>query len=257
MNLLCIGDIVSIEGRQVLQNNLSRLKRKYNSDMVIVNGENAALGNGLCRQSVMDILYCGADVITGGNHSFQKANQADIYDEYECVLRPSNIKSDYGSGNYLFEVNNKKVRVINVCGNLYMPESENVFLHIDKLLENVQNDEIVIVDFHAEASSEKQALGYYLDGKVSLVFGTHTHVQTADEKILKNGTGYISDIGMTGVFESVLGKDKDVAINNFKHPENKVAIKDAKGKSFLNGIFAVINDDTKKCEKIERIFIFD
>lgn len=257
MRILCIGDIVSAEGRETLQEKLPALKRQYRPDYVIVNGENAALGNGIDEASMREILSAGADVITGGNHSLHKAAAGEALEEIPCLLRPENFGNTFGRGWYRVEGRKRDLLVINLQGLLFLPENQNPFVCAEELLEKVATPrDIIVVDFHAEASSEKKALGYFLDGKVSLVFGTHTHVPTADETILSGGTGYITDIGMTGVEQSVLGKDIEIAIHNFKYwgqAELRQKTKDAKGKCVLHGIVAEIDEDSGKCVRIERI----
>ncbi len=257
MRILCVGDVVSAEGRAFLSARLSRLKREYEADFVIVNGENAALGNGIDGRSMEEISYAGADVITGGNHSLQKAAAADVLEEMPCLLRPENLGNTFGRGWCRVEGRKRDLLVINLQGMLYLPESENPFVCVERMLKEVATPrDIIVVDFHAEASSEKRAMGYHLDGKVSLVFGTHTHILTADETILPKGTGYITDIGMTGVEHSILGKAIEPALHNFVHwgnPDERQKTQDAKGGSILCGIIAEIDEQTGKCIQIERV----
>lgn len=254
MKVLCIGDVVGAAGRDCLARHLSSLKRQYQPDIIIVNGENAADGNGIDRRSMDEIFDSGADVITGGNHSLQKKTAGEVLEDTARLLRPANLGNTFGHGICRIEGSRRDALIINLQGNLYLPESENAFVCLERILQSEVTDrDIVIVDFHAEATSEKQALGYFADGKVSLLFGTHTHVPTADETILENGTGYISDIGMTGVRRSVLGKDVDVCVHNFYAPGDRLPIRDAEGESTLCGIYCEIDDNDKKCTKIERI----
>lgn len=259
MRILCIGDVVSAEGRQALSEHLPRLKRQYGADVCIVNGENAALGNGIDRRSMEDIFAAGADVITGGNHSLQKERAADALEEMPALLRPHNLGNTFGRGWYRLEGRRRDLLVINLQGMLELPEIENPFTSVEALLAEILTPrDIVVVDFHAEATSEKQAMGYFLDGKVSLVFGTHTHIPTADEWILPGGTGYITDIGMTGVGYSVLGKDPVPCVHNFLtfgSGEARMPIRDAKGPCIICGLLAEIEEETKRCTHIERIRI--
>ena len=253
MKILCIGDVVSHEGIEYLYSALPRLKAKFHPDCVIVNGENAALGNGIDKTAYDMIMQAGADIITGGNHSFQKKTAADLHDSEKRLLRPGNVVGfDSGEWEITLDFGKEQLRVINLSGSLYMSECSNPFEFLEKALKEGGNC-ITVVDFHAEATSEKQALGYFADGKVSLLYGTHTHVQTNDAGILDGGTGYITDIGMTGVCRSVLGKDKDVCVHNFRYPDDRQRIKDAQGRCMLNGLFAEIDPATKKCVKIEAI----
>ena len=257
MKILCIGDVVSAEGRDCLLKHLPALKREHRPDFVIVNGENAALGNGIDRGSMQEILAAGADVITGGNHSFQKNGAGEVLEEMPCLLRPYNLGNTFGRGWYRAEGRMRDLLVINLQGMLSLPEIQNPFVAVDALLKEIVTPrDIVAVDFHAEATSEKQAMGYFLDGRVSLVFGTHTHVPTADECILPHGTGYITDIGMTGATYSVLGKAVEPCVHNFVafgDSEKRMPIRDAQGACALCGIVAEFDDTSKHCIHICRI----
>ncbi|MBQ6946668.1 MAG: YmdB family metallophosphoesterase [Clostridia bacterium] len=259
MRILCIGDVVGQAGRQALFSHLRKLKRETRADFCIVNGENAADGNGIDRGSMEDIFAAGADVITGGNHSLQKKCAADALEEMAALLRPHNLGNTFGKGWYRAEGKRYDLLVINLQGMLGLPEIENPFTAAETLLKEIATPrDIIAVDFHAEATSEKQAMGYFLDGKVSLVFGTHTHIPTADEWILPGGTGYITDIGMTGVRYSVLGKDNDPCVHNFVtwgNAEARRPIRDAEGACFICGLLAEIEEETKRCIHIERIRI--
>ena len=253
MKILCIGDVVSHEGIDCLFNTLPRLKQKYSPDCVIVNGENSALGNGIDKISYDLLMSAGADVITGGNHSFQKQTAADLHDSEKRLIRPANVTGfDAGQWEIKLDFGREVLRVINLSGSLYMSECQNPFEFIENALSRDKNC-VTVIDFHAEATSEKKAMGQFVDGRASLVFGTHTHVQTNDACILPQGTGYITDIGMTGVEYSVLGKDSKVCIHNFRYPDDRMKIKDAQGKCVLNGIFAETDPVTKKCIRIETI----
>lgn len=256
MKILCIGDIVSHDGAEYLCRKLPHLRREYGVDAVIVNGENSALGNGIDKTSYDMIMSAGADVVTGGNHSFQKRSAGDLHDEEKRLIRPANVKSfDSGKGEILLDMGRYRLHIINLSGALYMKdECENPFLTAQNMLENY-TDCINIVDFHAEATSEKQAMGFFLDGKASLVYGTHTHIQTNDAQILEGGTGYVTDIGMTGVKKSILGKALTCCINNFVNPENRMRIEDAKGPCQLCGVVAEIDEKTKKCIDIQLVNI--
>ena len=254
MKILCIGDIVSKEGVEYLAKKLPRLKKDYGADIVIVNGENSAIGNGIDKTSFDGIMAAGADIVTGGNHSFQKKSASYLHEDEKRLICPANVKGFDGNGVILLDTGRVLLRVINLSGSLFMNECENPFEYMQKALTE-QKNAITIVDFHAEASGEKRAMGFMLDSKVSLVYGTHTHVQTNDAQILKGGPGYITDIGMTGVKDSVIGKDIDVCIHNFLTPDDRLPVKDAKGSCILCGIFAEIDNNTKKCIKLETINI--
>lgn len=253
MKVLCIGDVVADEGVDYLIKTLPRLKRQYSPDLVIVNGENSATYNGIDKYAYDSILSAGADVVTGGNHSYQRGDAEDLHQSEKRLLAPANVKKFSGAnGKIVLEYTRTRVCVINLSGTLYLNDADNPFEAVDNLLENGC---INIIDFHAEATSEKRALGFYLNGKASLVFGTHTHVQTNDAQLLDGGTGYITDIGMTGVKQSVLGKDKDVAVNNFKFPNGRKPVQNAKGGCMLCGIYAEIDDFSKKCNLIKTVYI--
>lgn len=255
MRILCVGDVVSLEGRQMLSRYLPKLKKEYKADFCIVNGENAALGNGIDEGSMEDIFAAGADIITGGNHSLQKPSAASVLEEMPFLLRPANLGNTFGKGWCRVEGLKKDLLVINLQGILGLPESQNPFALVQEIITQATPRDIVVVDYHAEATGEKQAMGYFLDGKVSLVYGTHTHVLTADERILPQGTGYITDIGMTGVRHSVIGKEIGPAVHNFIHwgeEGQRQRVQDAKGDCFLCGIVADIDEQTKKCTYIER-----
>lgn len=253
MKILCIGDVVSHEGIDHLFRVLPRLKQKYHPDCVIVNGENSALGNGIDKISYDMLISAGADVVTGGNHSFQKKTADDLHDNAKRLIRPANVLGfDAGEWEITLDYGRETLRVINLSGSLFMSECTNPFEFIEKALEDNKNC-VTVVDFHAEATSEKKAFGQFVDGKVSAVFGTHTHVQTNDACVLPNGTGYITDIGMTGVEYSVLGKDSGVCIHNFRYPDDRQKIQDAKGKCTLSGVFFETDPATKKCINIETV----
>lgn len=256
MKLICIGDVVSAEGVDILIKKLPRLRREYGADIIIVNGENSARGNGIDKQSYDGIMSAGADIVTGGNHYFQKRTAPDLHWDAARLLRPANVKEfTDGVGEITLDAGRYTLRVINLSGSLYMKEEcENPFEYMDKISFDDPRT-ITVVDIHAEATSEKRAFGFFLDGKASLVFGTHTHVQTNDAQILPNGTGYITDIGMTGVLHSVLGKDTGVCVHNFKNPDDRLPIQDAKGECVVNGIYAEIDNTTKKCVDIKTITV--
>lgn len=253
MKVLCIGDVVADEGVEYLIKMLPRLKRQYTPDLIIVNGENSATYNGIDKYAYDSIISAGADVVTGGNHSFQRGDAENLHQNEKRLLAPANVPSmQSAKGKVVIDFTKTRVCVINLSGTLFVNGATNPFETVDTLLEK---DCINIIDFHAEATSEKRALGFYVDGRASLVFGTHTHVQTNDAQLLQRGTGYITDIGMTGVKHSVLGKDKDIAVNNFKYPESRKPIQNAKGGCMLCGIYAEIDDFSKKCNLIKTVYI--
>lgn len=254
MKILAIGDLVGSSGIRKLKNELSSIIDKEKIDFVIVNGENAAEGMGMTEKNFKDIIEEKVDVITMGNHTWGKK---DIFKfiEHPKLIRPANYaKGVVGKGYSIFNCKNKKIAVINLIGRVDMNVlSENPFIVSKEIVEQIKNKvDIIIVDFHAEATAEKIALSYFLDGKVTAIFGTHTHVQTADENILENGTGYITDIGMTGPKHSVIGMDVAASVKRFETtlPER---YKIAQGECKLNGVIFELDDNTNKVIKIKRI----
>lgn len=219
MRILCIGDVVGKVGSEFLRQRLPSLKKLKNIDMTICNGENCSDGNGITPSSADFIFSSGVDVITLGNHSFRRKEFYSYLDEKEYIIRPANFPDSTtpGVGYCIFDMGRVSVGVINVMGNSFMDNILDCpFKTMDRVLEKVKDCKITVVDFHAEATGEKRAMGYYLDGKVSAIFGTHTHVQTSDNEILPNGTGYITDVGMTGPVNSVLGVKPEIIISKLR-----------------------------------------
>lgn len=219
MNILCIGDVVGSNGCRFLRAHLPALKKIKKIDLVIANGENSADGNGITPASLDYLLTSGVDVVTTGNHAFRRKECYALYDETETLLRPANYPkgSTPGRGMCVVDLGRIRVAVINLMGTVYLESMACPFATIDKFIAEAKKETpIVIVDFHAEATGEKRALGYYVDGRVSALFGTHTHVPTADECVLPQGTGYITDAGMTGAVESVLGVKPEIIIEKMK-----------------------------------------
>ncbi|WPX09715.1 TIGR00282 family metallophosphoesterase [Anaerocellum danielii] len=253
MRFLAIGDVVGRPGRNILKSTLSKLKENYKIDVVIANCENAAGGNGLTKKVADELFSIGIDVMTMGNHVWANKEIFSFIENETRIIRPANYPEGTtpGRGYNVFEKNNFKFAVINLCGRVFMENLDCPFRKIDEILRKIECP-IVIVDFHAEATSEKIALGFYVDGRVSCLYGTHTHVQTADEKILPNGTAYITDIGMTGPYDSVLGVDKDIVIQKFT-TFLPVRFEVAKGKAQFNGIVFEVDNNSGKAISIERI----
>ena len=218
MRILCIGDVVGSVGCRFLREKLPALKRVKGIDLVVCNGENSADGNGLTPASAKFLFDSGVDAITLGNHAFRRREVFELLDSSPFIARPANFPDGAapGSGIINIDMGRRIVTVINLMGNMYLESGlDCAFDVIDRVLRQAEG-KIILVDFHAEATSEKRAMGYYLDGRVSAVFGTHTHVQTSDAQVLPNGTGYITDAGMTGTVHSVLGVKTDVIIRKFK-----------------------------------------
>ncbi|HQE67654.1 MAG TPA: TIGR00282 family metallophosphoesterase, partial [Bacillota bacterium] len=217
MNILFIGDVVGRPGRNYLCTNLKRLVEENNIDFVIINGENSAGGVGITRSTYDELLGMGADIITLGNHSWAKKEVLEFIEDAERLIRPANYpEGTPGKGFRIAEKAGKRIAVINLSGRVFMDCIDCPFKAADKILNELKNEaDVIIVDFHAEATSEKLAMGWYLDGRVHAVLGTHTHVQTSDERILPGGTAYITDVGMTGPIDSILGVEKETVIRKF------------------------------------------
>ncbi len=255
MKVIIIGDVVGKPGRKILTEMLGELKEKHEAEFVIANIENIADGAGIIPRLGVDVLKAGVDVMTSGNHIYDK-NQGIQYVESEPrLLRPANYAPDApGRGMWLGSTQSgTPVAVINVQGRVFMPATDCPFRTADRLIEEIANRAaIIIVDHHAEATSEKIALGRYLDGRVSAVVGTHTHVQTADEQILPGGTAYITDLGMTGPHDSVIGVETDIVVTRFLRGlpvRFETAQKDAR----LHGVIIEIDERTGKSIAIERL----
>lgn len=239
---------------ELLERSIYKLKRDYCIDFTIVNGENSAPGNGINRQSFDRLMQLGADVVTGGNHSFQQRGCEELYDTAEALLRPANYPEGVvGKGIYVAELFPVKIAVISLMGTVGLEPIENPFFFADRLIEQAGTPNIFI-DFHAEATSEKKALGHYLTGRVTGVFGTHTHVQTADEAILGGHTAYITDAGMCGPELSVLGVDTDIAIKRMKY-HCPVAFRLSEKPSFLNAVVVSFDEKLGKANKIKRVIM--
>lgn len=218
MNLLFIGDVVSSAGRRGLAATLPSLKERFGADLTVVNGENAAGGIGITEDTADDLFRAGADLITLGNHAYRRREAWDWLDREERVLRPANFrKSNPGHGFTVVEAGGFSVGVVNLIGRIGLDAAVSPFDEADRLLDGpLESADAVIVDFHAEVTSEKVALGWYLDGRVSAVLGTHTHVPTADARVLPGGTAFISDVGMTGSRNGVLGVNRETVIERMR-----------------------------------------
>lgn len=258
MNILAIGDIVGINGCDFLREKLHGIKKLKNIDVVIANGENSANGNGITPTGADHIFASGVDVITTGNHAFRRKEMYDYYDEKEFIVRPANYPDSTtpGKGITIIDKGRVRVAVINIMGTSYMEPLECPFVTADRLIKKAKDEyaNIIVLDFHAEATGEKRAMGYYLDGRISCMFGTHTHVQTADEQILPYGTGYITDVGMTGPYNSVLGVKPEIIISKLKDklPQR---FDWAEGESKLDCVIFTIDEKSGKTTGVERLEI--
>ena len=253
MNILFIGDVVASSGREMIETYLPKIKKKYQIDMVIANAENVTHGKGLIEKHYTELLFQGISMMTMGNHTYAKKEIFDYIDEADRLVVPYNKpKALPGIGSRQINVNGTKVRVTNLLGLTFMDgKSQNPFEAIDEILE-MDTSDIHIVDFHAEATSEKIALGYYLDGKVSAVLGTHTHVPTADERILEHHTAYQTDVGMTGPLNGVIGSDKEMIIKRMRDGL-MTPFTLAEGEAQFNATLLCF--DKNVCQSIQRIHI--
>ena len=254
MNILAIGDVVGSIGCKFLRAHLPQLKKIKGVDLVIANGENSADGNGITPVSARFLFDSGVDVITAGNHTFRRKESYDLFDSCETPLRPANFPSlAPGRGYCVVDMGRIQVGVLNLMGVVYMESMDSPFDAADRILaEGVPK--ITLVDFHAEATGEKKSLAYYLDGRVSAVFGTHTHVQTADECIFEHGTGYISDLGMTGPKRSVLGVKPELVIQKMRS-KMPVRFDLADGACEMGCVLFTIDEKTGKTIAVERLKI--
>lgn len=252
MRFLFLGDIVGSHGCRFVRSKIDELKSEYGIDIVIVNGENSADGNGITPASAAMLSF--ADVITTGNHAFRRREIYGMLSSGSNIIRPANYPEDApGRGVYILDAGRAQIAVVNLMGTIFMDGPDNPFTVIDRILDELDTPNI-IVDFHAEATSEKKAMGQYLDGKVTAVIGTHTHVQTADAIILPKGTAYITDAGMCGAELSVLGVKSEIIINKLK---TKLPCKftESDEPPFLNGVVVEFDEKLGKSAYIKRFLI--
>ncbi len=257
LNILCIGDIVGRPGRRIVAEKLPSVIRDLSIDCVIANAENAAGGSGLTPQIYEKLLRYGVHLVTLGDHTYRKKDIISTLETAEYIARPANFSERAAGKGFALCKTSKGpvVAVVALIGRLFMKPADCPYAAIDKLLPQIEHKaDIIIVDFHAEATSEKIAMGYHLDGRVSLCFGTHTHVATADERILPRGTAYITDIGMTGAHDSVLGRGKENVLKSFR-TQMPFPFEIATGDVKLKGILMTVDSNTKKAEHIKRIRI--
>ncbi len=257
MNILFLGDIFGNPGRLCVSKQLTNLIEKYDVNVVIANGENAAGGIGINPNICDTLLKLGIDVITSGNHIYKKREIYDYINAEPRLLKPINYPPGTpGNGFYVFATQRtkwKKVAVVSVCGRVFIDNLDCPFRAMEEVLKIIRDQTpIIVVDMHAEVTSEKMAMGWFLDGRVSAVIGTHTHVQTADERILPKGTAYISDAGMVGPRDSVIGVRKELVIERFINlmPQKFIVASDD---NWISGVIIEIDDETGKSNKIERL----
>jgi len=249
--ILIVGDVIGKPGRQALNELLPGLRRQYGLDLVVANGENVAGGLGLTSTTVKELLNAGVDVVTSGNHVWAQKEIIPYLDSEMPILRPLNYPPGVPGRGYIV---NSQAMVVNLIGRTFMGDVDCPFRAMDKLLAELNHKPpVIIVDFHAEATSEKVALGRYLDGRVSAILGTHTHVGTIDAQVLSQGTAYVTDIGMTGPMDSVIGDDTEEVIRRFltKIP-SRLSV--GKGKTMLNAVMVRADSHSGKATSIDRIY---
>jgi len=255
VNILFLGDIVGRPGRQMVSQWLDRLIDRHQIDLAVANAENAAAGFGLTPDVLSELLSLGLDVLTTGNHIWDKKDGMACLDQEPRLLRPANYPPGLpgrGHGLYLTSAD-IPVAVVNLEGRVFMGNLDCPFRAADAILEQIAGKaKIILVDFHAEATSEKGALGAYLDGRVSAVLGTHTHVPTADERVLPGGTAFISDVGMTGSRDSVIGIRKELSVQRFL-TQLPVRYEVSKNDPMLCGVVVTVDETTGRAERIERV----
>jgi 2',3'-cyclic-nucleotide 2'-phosphodiesterase len=249
MRLLFLGDVVGRSGRQAVLEQLPKLRARYKLDFVAINGENAAGGFGITEAIHEELIGAGADVVTLGNHSWDQKEALVFIERHERLLRPINYPPGTpGRGAGVFKARNgADVLVINAMGLIFMPELACPFRAVERELDACElkkGVDVILIDFHAEATSEKQAMGYFVDGRASCVVGTHTHAPTADERVLPNGTAYVSDIGMCGDYDSVLGMDPGEPLNRFLTKIPRGRFEPAMGPATISGLAVEIDDAT-------------
>ena len=255
MRILFIGDVVGSSGREMVTSRLAGIVADHRIDLAIANGENAASGFGITPRLADELFSAGVEVISGGNHSWDRKEIFDYMPHEPRLLRPANFPAGApGHGLYL-DTTKQGVgyAVLNLQGRVFMPALDCPFRTADRELARVPSTvKVILVDMHAEATSEKQAMGWYLDGRVSVVLGTHTHVATADERVLPNGTAYITDVGMTGPHESVIGMDRNAMVKRFLDAL-PARFEVASGDVRLNAIIADVDETTGHAQSIERL----
>lgn len=257
MKVLMFGDIVGKIGRSALRLVLPEVKEKYKPDLIIANAENAAHGIGITRRTMQALFDMGINVLTSGNHIFNKKEAKELLEDKKIpLLRPANYPEGVpGRGQMIYEVKEKKVLIVNLVGRVFFQEDFNCpFKTLEKILGENKEVDAVIVDAHTEATSEIKALGLYFDGKISACLGTHTHTATADEQILEKGTAFISDIGMVGAKNSIIGMQAPEILHRFLTQMPARFIVPEKGLCEINGVFIEIDENSRKAKKIERVY---
>lgn len=256
MKILFIGDVVGSPGREMLATYLPKLKSKYKPTITIVNGENSAAGKGITEKIYKQMLAAGAQAVTLGNHTWDQRELIEVIDYCPNLIRPANFPEGVpGNGYAILKVNQLEVGVISIQGRTFLPPLDCPFKKVDELIAEIKKKTpIIFVDFHAEATSEKQAMGWYLDGRVTAVIGTHTHVQTNDYRILPNKTAYMTDVGMTGPYDGILGMERGAVLHKFL-TSLPVRFEVEKGREQLNGAIIEVDPKTGTSKSISPIII--
>ncbi len=258
MNILFVGDIIGKPGLNIVETWLPGLIQKYKADLVIANGENASDGKGCTNKEGQILLDLGVHVITGGNHTWDKHQSQEYLKTEPRSIRPLNYpRGAYGNGYYIAETKKGKAAVVNLQGRTFMADIDCPFRSAEWVISKLKSEtNVIFIDFHAEATAEKMAMGSFLDGKISALVGTHTHIQTSDERILPNGTGYITDVGMTGPYESVIGMKSIAALNRFLY-QTPQKYETAQDDVHLCGMYFKVDTESGKTTEIERIVFPD
>ena len=260
MRILLLGDVCGPAGMAIIKLRLKELIKEKEIDFTIVNGENAAEnGKGITKKNVEDLINSGVDVITSGNHIWDQKEILEIIDKEKKLIRPANfLDGQPGSGYGIYEIKSKKIAVINLIGNVFMKKSQDLFPFAEKIIKKIKlkkDADFVIIDIHGEITSEKMALGHFLDGRVTTVVGTHTHVPTSDTTILKNGTAYQTDLGMCGDYDSVIGMNKENSIKKFKKDPSAKSHFPANGLASMSGVIVEADDQTGLAKNINQIIL--
>ena len=260
MKILILGDVCGPAGIKIIKSKLKDVIKEKKIDFTIANGENAAdNGKGITKKNFKDLIDSGVNVITSGNHIWDQKEILDIIDKEKNLIRPANLlEGQPGNGYGIYKIKNKKIAVINLIGNIFMKKSQDLFLFTERIIKKIvlkKDADFIVVDIHGEITSEKMALGHFLDGKVTSVFGTHTHLPTSDTKILKNGTAYQTDLGMCGDYDSVIGMNKENSIKRFKKDPSVEIHFPAKGQASMSGVIVDADDKTGLASNINQIIL--
>ena len=260
MRILILGDVCGPAGMDVIKLKLKEIIKEKKIDFTIANGENAAEnGKGITKKNFQDLINSGVDVITSGNHIWDQKEILEIIDKEKNLIRPANLlEGQPGNGYGIYEIKYKKIAVINLIGNVFMKKSQDLFSFTEKIIKKIKlkkDADFIVIDIHGEITSEKMALAHYLDGKVTTVVGTHTHVPTSDTKILKKGTAYQTDLGMCGDYDSVIGMNKENSIKKFKKDPTAQGHYPANGQASLSGVIVDADDSTGLAHDINQIIL--